>query len=65
MKLTWEDFFKYTSILRNLYESIFYFTVQTIEIKEKNRKVAVAANEYRNLFKDFKFVEFSKLVRIS
>ena len=64
MKLTWEDFEKYASIVTNLKYSIDYFDAQKNDIKEQNRRVAFAANEYRNLLNDVKFVEFTELVRI-
>ena len=64
MKLTWEDFQMYASIVTNLFESINYFNTQNNDIREENRRVAVAANEYLNILKDVKFVEFTELLRI-
>ena len=57
MKLTWEDFLKLASIVTNLDDSI--------RKKQNHQRVAEAANEYRNFFKDSKYVDFMKIVRIS
>ena len=64
MKLTWEEFEKYASIVQNLFDSIHHFNAQRNNIEEENRRVAVAANEYRNFLKVVKFLEFTELVRI-
>ena len=65
MKLTWEEFLKLVSIVRNLFDSISKYNKQKIDIKEKTRRIALAVNECRKLFKDSKFVEFTETFRIS
>ena len=63
--LTWEEFLKLASVVKNLYAAFCNFNVQEIDIKERNQCVAVAANEYRKLYEDSKYGEFMRIVRIS
>ena len=63
--LSWEEFLKLASVVKNLYESFCNFNVQEIDIKERNQCVAEAANDYRKLYEDFKYGEFMRIVRIS
>ena len=53
MTLTWKEFLKLAAVEQNL-----------IEIKELNRRVAKAAQDYLDLFKDAKYMEFAKSMRI-
>ena len=64
MKLIWDDFLNLASIVTNLYESICDFYEEEFTIQQKHRRVADTANEYRNFFKDSKYFEFIKIVRI-
>ena len=64
MSLNFEVLVKLDSVVKKLYDSISYFDVPKIDIKEINRRMAEAANEYRNLLKDLKYLEAMKNVRI-
>ena len=65
MGLTWDEFLKLATIITNLANSIYYFDHEEIEMKEKNRRVAAAANDYQEFFSDLKYLEFMNEVRIS
>ena len=65
MGLTWEEFLKLATVITNLYGSINYFDKKKIEIKEKNRRVAAAAKNYKEFFNDFKYMQFMERVRKS
>ena len=65
MGLTWDDFLKLTVVITNLHDSIGYFKSSQIDIKEKHRRVAAAAQRYKDFFKDLKYSDFMKVVRIS
>ena len=66
MGLTWEDFLQLATVVTNLSRSIAYFNVgQKIGIKEKNRKVAAAAINYKEFFNDLKYTHFMDEVRLS
>ena len=65
MGLTWDEFLKLATVITNLDDSIYYFDKEEIDIKEKNRRVAAAAEEYQEFFNDFKYMQFMNEVRIS
>ena len=65
MELTWEDFLGLAAIITNLYNTIGSFQSVKIDIKEKHRRVEAAARNYQELFKESKYVNFMKKVRIS
>ena len=65
MGLTWDEFLKLATIITNLDDSISYFGDEKIGIKEKNRRVAAAANEYQEFFSDLKYMKFMEELRIS
>ena len=65
MGLTWEDFLKLASVISSLRRPIHDLNSEKIEIKEKNRRVSVAAKAYLEFFNDLKYVEFMNDVRIS
>ena len=65
MVLTWEEYLQLATIVTNLYESIYYFNYEKIEIKEKNRRVAAAAKKYHEFFNELKFIKFMNEARIS
>ena len=65
MGLTWDDFLKLTVVITNLHDSIKYFKSSQIDIKEKHRRVAAAAQRYKEFFTDLKYSDFMKVVRIS
>ena len=66
MGLTWEDFLQLATVVTNLFRSIAYFNVgQKIGIKERNRKVAAAAINYREFFNGLKYMKFMDEVRLS
>ena len=66
MELTWEDFLQLATVVTNLFRSIANFNVgKKIGIKEKNRKVAAAAINYREFFNDLKYMKFMDEVRLS
>ena len=65
MGLTWDEFLKIASVITNLwFHSINYFD-ERIEIKEKNRRVAAAAEDYLEIFNDLKYLQFMNEVRTS
>ena len=64
MGLTWEEFFQLATVVTNLRDSIWFFNLDPeIDIKEKNRKVAAAAINYREFFNDLKYMIFMDEVR--
>ena len=65
MRLTWDDFLKLTAVITNLGLSISYLDDPNIEIKEKHRRVAAAAQRYKDFFEGSKYSDFMKGVRIS
>ena len=66
MGLTWEQFLQSATVVTNLKDSIGYFNLDPeIDIKEKNRKVAAAAINYKEFFNDLKYMKFMDEVRIS
>ena len=65
MGLTWDEFLKLATVITNLSDSIYYFDDEKIGIKEKNRKVDVAATDYLESFNDLKYKHFMETVRIS
>ena len=65
MGLTWDEFLKLATIITNLDDSIYYFDDKKVGIKEKNRRVAAAANNYKEFFNDYKYMKFMEDVRIS
>ena len=65
MVLTWEEYLQLATIVTNLYESIYYFNHEKIEIKEKNRRVAAAGKKYHEFFNELKYMQFMENVRIS
>ena len=65
MGLTWDEYMQLTAVITNLFVSIYHFDKEEIEIKEKNRKVAVAAREYQEFFSDLKYMNFMEELRTS
>ena len=65
MELTWDDFLNLAAVITNLHDSIRYFQSSQIDIKEKHRIVAAAAQRYKDFFTDLKYSDFMKVVRIS
>ena len=65
MGLTWDDFLKLAAVITNLHDSIYYFDDTEIDIDEKHRRVAAAAQRYKDFFTDLKYSDFMKVVRIS
>ena len=65
MGLTWDEFLKLATVITNMTDSIYYFNSTKKEIKEKNRRVAAAAEDYLECFNDFKHIQFMNEVRIS
>ena len=65
MGLTWDEFLKLATVITNLTDSIYYFAEEKIEIKEKNRRVATAAEDYFEFFNDSKYLQFMEEVRTS
>ena len=64
MTLTWKKFLDLAAIVKNLDELIRYFDIKITDIKNFNRQVAKAAQDYLDLFKDPKYLEFAKSIRI-
>ena len=64
MTLTWKEFLNLAAVVQNLYEPIYNFFYKKIDIKELNRRVAKAAQDYLDLFKDAKYMEFTNTMRI-
>ena len=64
MTLTWKEFLNLAFVVHNLYEPIEKFFYKKIDIKELNRRVAKAAQDYLDLFGDAKYLEFSHTMRI-
>ena len=65
MGLTWDDFLKFAAVITSLENSIYYFDDKEIEIEEKYRRVAAAAQAYQEFFLDSKYSDFMKEVGIS
>ena len=65
MGLTWDEFLKLASVISNLGDSIYYFQSKFLGTKEKNRRVAAAAEDYQELFDDLKYMQFMNELRIS
>ena len=65
MGLTWDEFLKLATVISNLKKPIDDFYNKQIGIKELNRRVAAAAKDYLESFKDFKYMHFMEEVRIS
>ena len=64
MTLTWKEFLNLAAVVQNLFEPIQNFFYKKIHIKELNRRVAKAAHDYLDLFKDTKYMEFAYTMRI-
>ena len=64
MTLTWKEFLNLAAVVQNLYEPIKNCFNKKIDIKELNRRVAKAAQDYLDLFKDSIYMEFSNTMRI-
>ena len=64
MMLTWKEFLNLAIVVQNLDEPIKNYFYKKIDIKELNRRVAKAAKDYLDLFKDAKYMEFSNTMRI-
>ena len=65
MGLTWDEFLELATVINNLALPIYYFNSEEIDIKEKNRRVSAAANDYLEFFNDLKYKQFMNEVRIS
>ena len=63
MGLTWEEYLQLTAVIKNLAVSITYFDKWEIEIREKNRRVATAAQAYQEFFSDSKYTKFMERLR--
>ena len=63
MGLTWEEFLQLAAVIKNLYVSICFS--QKEDMKEKNRRVAAAANQYQEFFTDLKYMKFMEELRTS
>ena len=64
MTLTWKEFLNLAAVVQNLFEPIDNFFYKKIDIKELNRLVAKAAQDYLDLFKDSKYMVFADTMRI-
>ena len=64
MMLTWKEFLNLAIVVQNLDEPIKNYFYKKIDIKELNRRVAKAAQDYLDLFKDAKYIEFAYTMRI-
>ena len=64
MTLTWKEFLNLAAVLQNLYEPIKNFLYERIDIKELNRRVAKAIQDYLDYLEDAKYREFSNTMRI-
>ena len=67
MGLTLDEFVQLTGVIANLLVSIYSIKGEDniIEINEKNRRIATAAQSYRKFFSDLRYVKFMDLVRKS
>ena len=63
MGLTWEEYLQLAAVIKNLYVSICFS--QKEDMKEKNRRVAVAAIKYQEFFSDLKYMKFMEELRTS
>ena len=64
MTLTWKEFLNLAAVVQILNEPIYNFFKKLIDINELNRRVAKAAQNYLDLFKDAKYIEFTNTIRI-
>ena len=67
MGLAWNEFLKLASVISNLDYSIYFFQrkYRRLGTKEKNRRVSAAAEDYLELYKDLKYIQFINELRIS
>ena len=59
MGLTWDEFLNLAAVITNLHDSIFYH----VDAKIEHRRVATAAQRYKDFFKHLKYSDFMKVVR--
>ena len=64
MTLTWKEFLNLAAVVQNLNEPIYNFFKKKTDIKELNRLVAKAAQDYLDLFGDAEYMKFTKFMRI-
>ena len=65
MGLTWDEFLKLATVITNLTNSIYYFNREKKGTKEKNQRVAAAAEDYLEFFSDSNYKQFMNEVRTS
>ena len=65
MGLTWDEFLMLATVISSLGDSIYSFNKKEMEIKEKNQRIAAAANNYEELFYDLKYMKFMDEIRLS
>ena len=65
MGLTWDEYLNLVTVITNLWKPIADFKNKDLGIKEKNRRVAAAAINYKEFFNDLKYMQFMEDVRIS
>ena len=64
MTLTWKEFLNLAAVVQNLTGPIHNCCNKKIDIKELDRLVAKAAQDYLDLFKDAKYMDFANTMRI-
>ena len=64
MTLTWKEFLNLAAVVQNLNQPIENCFFKKIDIKELNRRTVKAAQDYLDLFKDAKYLEFANTIRI-
>ena len=65
MGLTWDEYLNLVTVITNLWKPIADFKNKDLGIKEKNRRVAAAAINYKEFLNDLKYMQFMEDVRIS
>ena len=65
MTLTWKEFLNLAAVIKNLCETFIKFDIKRNDIKEFNRRVFEAAQNYFYSFRDARYMEFIKYTRIS
>ena len=64
MTLSWKEFLNLAAVVQNLFVLITSFYQKKITITALNRRLTEAAEKYLDFYKDSKYTEFTKSIRI-
>ena len=65
MTLTWKEFLNLAAVVQNFSEPIRNFDIKRNDIVDFNRRVYETAQNYFDLLRNARFMEFIKYIRIS